>query len=277
VSAGAAKRAEWIDGWCTIAWQAWQDGRRVDAQEALRTLAAVSPAPARAQLLRGEMKLKEGDQPAAKKLWEDAVAAGAEDFRVRMALGVIARGAKETEEAEKHLLAAERLFPGYDERGLSAELNLAQLYEEEGRHDDAMKATERWLAYESGSIGEALAVAAWHAEAGRHEKSLAYFRTANEIDPFRWRLHEGWGKSLAALERREEALREFTVALEVPAALEGDRAGPPSEEDSARLLGAKAVLLMDLARTEEALDAARKALELDADCETARTVLERAR
>ena len=273
----ASKLAAWADGWCTIAWDAWQEGRKVDAQEALRTFASVAPQPARAQFLRGEMKLKEGDKEGAKALWEAALASGAEDYRVRMALGMLAREAKDDAAAEAHFLAAEKDFPGFDDRALSAELQLAQLYEETERHDLAMQAKERWLVYESGSIAEALEVARWHAEKGRNAEAVKDFEMANEIDPFRWKLHEDWGNALAALARHEEAVREFGVALQVPAALEGDRTGPASEVDRARVLGKRAASELALGRTDDAAEHARAALELDPDGADARAVLERLR
>ncbi|MBK7877295.1 MAG: tetratricopeptide repeat protein [Planctomycetes bacterium] len=275
--ADAAKTAAWADGWCTLAWHAWQGGKRVDAQEHLRTIASLAPQPARAQFLRGEMKLKDGDKDGAKALWEAALAAGVEDYRVRMALGMLAREAKDDAAAEAHFLAAEKAFPGFDERTLSAELQLAALYEETQRHDLALEAKERWLVFESGSIAEALEVARWHASKGRNAESLRYFQMANEIDPFRWRLHEDWGAALAAVGKHEEALREFGVALQVPAALEGDREGALGDADRARVLGRRASSALALGRADEASEDARAALELDPDCASARDVLERLR
>src|SRR5262249_44708725 len=93
--AGAEKLAAWSDGWCTLAWHAWQEGRKVDAQEALRTIQKLDPEPVRALFLRGEMELKSGEAEAATKVWTAALERG-EDFRVRIALGSIAAAKGET-------------------------------------------------------------------------------------------------------------------------------------------------------------------------------------
>lgn len=273
----AKRAAAWADGWCSVAWQAWQDGRRVDAQEALRTIASVTPPPPRSLFLRGEMTLKEGEREKAQALWQQAFDAGAEDFRARMAMGMMARDAGDTALAEKHFLAAEKDFPGYDERNFSAELSLAKLYATLERTDEAMAATERWLNYESGAYDEARAVALWHVEKGRAEQSLRYFEMANEVDPFRWRLHAAWGDALQALRKHEAAAREFRVALLVPQDAEGDREGPPSDAQRAELYGKQAQALFALERKDDAAEAARKALEIDPDSEAARSVLDRMR
>jgi len=273
----AGARARWIDGWCSIAWQAWQEQRRVDAQEALRVLGDERPEPARASFLRGEMALAAGKKEEARAIWEAALAAGGDDFRARIALAVLGDPETEPEFVEGQLKAAEALFPGYAERPLSAELLLAAFYDKAGRVDDALAAKERWLAYESGAPAETLEVARWHAGHARHERAAAFFARANEIDPFQWKLHADWAAALRALKRTAEAEREYRIALAVPAAHEGDEGGPADETQRAALHGGRAWALLELGRREEALVAARAALELDAECADARTVLERAR
>ena len=92
----------------------------------------------------------------------------------------------------------------------------------------------------------------------------------------------------ATAEADEEALREFEVALMTPAVLDrdlGPRPEGPSgaswdaarqefDADRAELLGRAARSLMHLGRTEQALETARSALELDPDASIAREVLE---
>src|SRR5262249_35586726 len=126
--ADPARAAAWAEGWCTLAWQAYQDGRKIDAQEALRALAGLAPQPARARKLRGEMKLRDGDTAGARAIWTELVESGEEDVRVRIALGTFAADAGELEEAERQFLAAEKDFPGLSTRELAPELALAKLY-----------------------------------------------------------------------------------------------------------------------------------------------------
>ncbi len=80
-----AELAAWRDAWCTQAWAAWQDGRAVDAEEALRILAgagqpagkqpaAAGDVPLRALRLRAEVALSRGNREEARELLERASA-----------------------------------------------------------------------------------------------------------------------------------------------------------------------------------------------------------
>ena len=273
--AGPEKLAAWADAWCTVAWHAWQEGKKVDAQEALRAIQVLDPQPARAQFLRGEIALKDGDRELAMRTWEAALASG-EDFRARVALGVLARDAGRKEDAERHLLAAEKDFPGFDEAPLSAELNLAKLYEEEDREDDAMRAVERHLAWDAGDLAGRRKVAAWHMEAKRYPEAARHLREAIEIDPFLRELHKSYGNALRASGRHEEALAEFTVGIEVPPDLDADEPGPPEPPEKAEWLGLQAACLQSLGRNGEAVERARAALALDPDCAVAKETIDRA-
>jgi tetratricopeptide (TPR) repeat protein len=265
--------AKWSDTWCTVAWSAWQTGHKVDAEEALRVIQKVTPPPSRALFLRGEISLAGGDRDKAREIWESALAGGAEDFRARVALGVIAREAGDTAAAEKHFLAAEKDFPGFDDVELSAESNLCTLYLSLDRRDDAMQARERWLAYNAGALKEEREVAAWHYDAHRYDASAKHYAQANEIDPFRRAIHRAWGDALRASGRREEALREYRVAALVPIELDADEPAALTDAESAELLALQADLLLALERRSEALDFAKRALEKDPDCELARDTL----
>ncbi len=275
VSAGAERIAAWAEGWCTVAWQAWQGGKKVDAQEALRIIQGLELQPARAQFLRGEIALKEGDRVKASEIWETALQAG-EDFRVRVALGVLADDAGRTEAAEKHFLAAEKDFPGFDELPLSAELNLSRLYVKLERTDDAMRAVERHLAWDAGDLEGRRKVAAWHFEQGRFAESARRCEEAIEIDPFLRKLHRASGDALRAAARHEEALREYTVGLAVPPEMDADEPGPVEDKERAEWLGSQAACLQGLGKNAEAADRAKKALEIDASCAIARETLDKA-
>ncbi|MFN0008864.1 MAG: tetratricopeptide repeat protein [Planctomycetota bacterium] len=266
--------ARWADAWCTVASHAWQQGKKVDAQEALRAIQTLDPQPARAQFLRGEIALQSGDRELAVEIWEAALAHG-EDFRARVALGMLARDAGKIEDAERHLLAAERLFPGFDEPALSAELNLARLYEQNERPDDAMRAVERHLAWEAGDLEGRRKVADWHLEAKRFPEAAKHLREAIEIDPFLRAVHKDYGQALRAMGKHEEALAEFTIGIQVPQHLDADEPGPPEDEERAEWLGLQAACLQELGRTAEAIERARAALELDPDCAVAKETLER--
>jgi tetratricopeptide (TPR) repeat protein len=268
-----AERRMWADGWCTVAQSAWQRRRKVDAQEALRVLSAIQPEPPRAMILRGEMLLSDGDTEGASRAWKAALAAGADDFRARIALGSLAAQADDFEEAEAEFLAAERAFPGFDERELSAELKLVKLYEENDREDDAMRARERWLAYEAGDLVQRRKVAAWHFEHKRFEESARRYQEAIEIDLFLRQVHRALGDSLFALGKHEGALREFEMVIAVPPEFDLDSSEPLGDEDQAEILARQAACHAALSRNDAALECVKKALALDPDCDAARELL----
>jgi tetratricopeptide (TPR) repeat protein len=271
--ADAEDRKRWSETWCTIAWGRWQQGARVDAEQALRRAASAGELPPRARFLQGELKLASGDGEGARAEYEAGLAAGGRDFRARMALGQLALKAGDQEQAAEHFAAAEELFPGYAEKPLAAELLLAEVLGQLGRNDEQQRARERWLAWNSDEYPLRIELARWHAAAGRPAEAERWFREANEIDPFRRALHAEWGAVLEALGRPQEALREYEVALLVPADLELDKeAGPPDGAERARLLTAQARVLVALGRGSEAREVAVRALDLDPTSEEARAI-----
>jgi len=221
--AGEDAAIAWGEGWCTIAWAAWQDGRQVDAEEALRRVKAAGLMPARSELLRAEMALAAGDREAAKEHFDAAFAAGGESFRARMARASLAGMSGDREALKANLLAAEADFPGWDEPALSAELALAQYYDEEGDEAGAMAARERWLRWNSGDVKTRLQVGAFRLERGEEGDAAAamhLFTGAVEVDPFRADAHQGRGEALLALGRFADAQDAFETALLVPAELD---------------------------------------------------------
>jgi tetratricopeptide (TPR) repeat protein len=270
----AAGLAAWQDGWCTQAWGAWQHGRRIDAEEALRQVGRASREPVRALFLLAELARTDGKPDEALELWERAFAAGGEDFFARIHAGTLKLGLGEFDEAEEHFLAAERAFPGFENPEMAAELKLVALYIEEGRRDDAMEAAERYLHYDAGSYTWRRRVADWHSGAGRWEKAAFLLQEANEIDPFSRSLHLEWGTALEHLERYREALREYVVAGIVPEHLNQEGPQPMTDAEHGELSGRRARCLVRLGLLEEAQElleaAAEEGLEAEALRESAR-------
>lgn len=269
-----AGRAAWVRGFGTLAVGAWQQGRRVDAEQALRELRRAGEEPARALFLRAEMALSSGDREGALELYQRGFAQGGEEFRARVALAGLLWQGGDLEGAEQHLLAAERAFPGYEEAGLSAELKLSALYAQQKRTEDSLRALERRLAYDAGDFGGRMRLAAWYVERGEPSRACELYREACEIDPFVRRLHVEWAEALIGLERHEEALREYGVALLTPPELDLEQPGPLSAAERARLIARQALCLLRLERLEEARAKAAEALALDPECEGARQALE---
>ncbi len=313
--ASERERLAWSEEWCRVAWGRyweWQLGEKrsrtppIEIEEALRLARKAGPLPARGLFLRGELEIAMGDLEAAVADFQAGFAAGGEDFRARMALATLLVRAEESSAAEEQYQAAELAFPGYDDPDLSAELRLAELYEGQGRQALANEARLRWLAFNADNYHIRVVVAESLDAEGRFAESASLWQEANEVDPFNRHLHVGWGRALARLERREEALREFDVALSIPTELDGDvrignhlaASGTPAalgrlelylkglgedlspEECAKRLLGRfaeeepialgeMAKVLVELGRLEEARSAIDRALGLDPDCASA--------
>jgi len=229
-------RATWADEWTTVAWGSWQQGRKIDAEGALQVLADANEAPLRSVFLRGNMAAAGGNMPRARVLWEAAVADGGREYRSIVALAQLQMGGvgaeRDLDLARATLEIAVEAFPGYGGGSLSAERMLADLYSLEGDQDESMRWLEEWTRWNAGEYDARLTVAAWHVEAGRDEEAVKLYAEANEVDMFRRDLHVDWAEALQRLEHFELALREFRVALAVPAALDPDHivyTGPPGD------------------------------------------------
>lgn len=221
----ADERDQWAEGWCTVAWSAFQQERRVDAESALRTLQAAGLEPPRAVALRGHLALAARELGAAKEHFERLFAAGGEDYFGRLALAEAAFKAGREEEAEDHLERAEAAFPGFPTAEVSAELARARFYASAGKSEQAVAAKERWLDWNADALTERLEVARALAQSGRHEAACVRFEEAVEIDPFLRALHRDYGRSLLELKSFVLARREFLAAQLVPSDLDGDELG----------------------------------------------------
>ena len=267
--ADAKARARWCEDWITVAAGSFQQGRKVDAQEALRHLGAEEAQHPRAALLRGEMALSEKDPAPAIALYRQAFAAGGEDFRARMALASLLKNEEKLDEALLEARAAEKAFPGYPEKELNAERLVAAILTSQGDTDGAMAEIEKWLDVESGDFDGRIAVAAWHMQKGRPERAAQRLDEANQVDPFRRKLHEQWAEALFACKRYEEALREYRVGPLVPAAMDADRPAELSDAGKANWIVHEAICLRELRRLPEAKAKLAAALELDPGCKLA--------
>lgn len=228
----AGEKDRWVEDWVTVAWGSWQQGRKIDAEEALRLADLAEVPSARGLVLRGLIALDRENLGRAKKFLLEAVELGARDYRGLMALGRLHGMASQYEKAEEVYLLAEDSWPGFDDPDFSAELSLAELYNQLGRDDDRMEAIESWLMWNPGNYEYRIEVATWHAKSERPARAEKLFAEANEIDPFRRDLHRAWGDALMALERYEEAEREYRVTQAVPPDLDFDHlryVGPMDE------------------------------------------------
>ena len=114
-------------------------------------------------------------------------------------------------EPAEHLID---MLPQYVEPD-SPYLALARASEELGRHDEAVDALERFWqqgGYEPASLKR---LGAWLEEAGRTGEAIKVYQSVNMVDPLDQELHGALGDLLLDRDRASEALREFSVALEL--------------------------------------------------------------
>ena len=261
--------ARWCEDWVTVAAGSYQQGRKVDAEEALRHLGAEEAKHPRAAILRGEMALAAQDDKHAVEFYQQAFAAGGDDFRARMALATLFKVDDKLDLALAQVRAAEKVFPGYPEKEFNAERLEAAILTTQGDTDGAMQAIEKWLDCESGDFDGRLAVAAWHMQKGRPEKAAVRLDEANQIDPFRRKLHQAWAEALVAQKKWEDALREYRIGPVVPAEMDADKPPEMGDAEKAQWMAHEAMCLRELGRNSEAKAKAEKALELDPGCDAA--------
>ena len=106
------------------------------------------------------------------------------------------------------------MLPQYVEPD-SPYLALARAHTEIDNHDDAVAALEafwRQGGYEPTSLKR---LGGWLHEAGRTDDAVRVFQSVNMVDPLDQELHGVLGELLLDGDRAEEALREFSIALEL--------------------------------------------------------------
>jgi tetratricopeptide (TPR) repeat protein len=258
-------RARWADGWIGVARASFAAGKRVDAEDALRRLKALPVEPARAGLLRGDIALQQDDDEAALAHYQRAFAGGAEDYRARFTAGKLLEAQGDDEAAIAMLEAALRAFPGWDDPGLSAELELAAIHKRRGDDERALEHEERRLDWDAGNLALRLRVAeAWTAR-GRPERAVLRLEECVEIDPFVRKVHRQLAEAQEAVGDHAGAARSWRLLQKVPAELDGLDGTPVEDSELAAWIGREALALSKDGRCEEALARASEALGLVPD------------
>ena len=245
--------------------KAWGDffaGRRVDAGTGLARLLKEKPKDPAAQLLRGRLAFALGNMELAEECLEQAFAGGQEDFHGRLELARIRLRQKRRAAALEQFEAAHRAWPTCTDPQLSPLLARARLYAAQQRPEQEAAELERFIAVAGDAREPRLELAARKGAQGDRRGQARLLRQALHIDPFDTAGLTEYGLALQALERREEALRVLAAALAVPAELDANRGEREGREKTfrARILAARASLLLDLGRRAEAAQEARRAL-----------------
>jgi tetratricopeptide (TPR) repeat protein len=270
----AALRAAWADQWISVARASFLAGKRVDAEDALRRLKGIEPEPARATLLRAEIALQQDDDERALELFLKAFAAGSEDYRARFTAGKLLDMAGDKPAAIVQMERAAAIFPGWDDPSLSAELELSELYKQQGDEEKALEARERRLDWDAGTLPLRLQVAKAWMERGRPERAIVRLEEALEIDPFVRSIYSDLAAAQEATSDHSGAARAWRMVQKVPAELDVLDNTPADDQLRATWMGREALALARSGQVAEAHVRAQAALQLDPDQAAAKEALD---
>jgi len=255
-----------------LGWGAYFQGRTVDAGVELRKCFQLSPGDGRAKLLEGRLAYAMGNLPLAQASLEEAFQKGADDFFARLELAAILGKKGRTAASLAQLEGAHRCWPTCNDTRYSPLLQRARIYRKLGQEKRSMAELERFVSLSGFARPPRLRLAAYYKKLGDRNKEARYLREALDIDPFDRKVLEDYALCLQVLGRKEEALDMLEAALEVPPELDhappqGKKKPTPQEEArfQARIRAARAALLLDLGRKEEAKVEARRAWQAAPD------------
>ncbi|MDP6928151.1 MAG: tetratricopeptide repeat protein, partial [Planctomycetota bacterium] len=227
-----------------VGWAYAQRQNPIDASRYLQKVLRDDPENGRAKLLHAELLRQRGATEDAAAAYREGFAAGASDFDSHVRFGQLLEGADDAAGAIEQYQRAKDCWPGCTDQKVAPSLLLARLYRELGRQDDAMVELRAFCELTGRAFQPRLELAEIERKRGDRRAEARYLREAAEIDPFLRRLHVRLGDALVALEQLPAAIKEYEVALAVPADLDRDNvlsdpsAPPIGEADSAEAGGA---------------------------------------
>jgi len=262
------------------AWSCFRLGKDVDARRHLGRLLEIDPQNVEGLFLSGEIAFSSGRTEQAEDYYRRGLEKGGEDFHVFNHLGIICRDKGEIDESVVFFEKALDCFPGFTGPE-TPYLHLVSVNMMKGDPEQALEWLWRYTRLSEQDFESRLSLAGHYRREGRLSRAALLFREAIEIDPFIRSLHLELGKILHDLGKSDEALEALDVALLVRPVLEND----PKEEGTAAedydsladVHAARAAILADLGRIDEAREAAEKALSCKPDHGAAKSLLEKLR
>lgn len=207
--------------WARLGWARLQRGLAIDAGTALGKALALVPDDPAVILLSGRLAEANDRADLAMKAYERYLAAGEDDFHVRLFLAkrILDRG-EDTAAAIPHLEAAKACFP-YVLGPHSPHLLLAKLYKGGGEVEQAVRELDAYAAIAGEDYGVRKELKAWYRARQDHETVVRLCGEMVEISPFGanpgktpdLELHQHYADALLALGRRDEAMRELEVQV----------------------------------------------------------------
>jgi len=180
---------------------------------AARRALAADPQHLLARYLLGLALVRSGDLDAAREPLQAVLAAGRDGYELRLALARLARAAGDPKAFEEHLQAAKRWDP--DQTTPAREL--AELYEMQGRADEALAELAQICRIEEHSLAAAMTLVRKCLTLGKPEKLLDYAPIALAIHPAEPFVLQQYGAALVRASRYREALPVLEAAVAVAA------------------------------------------------------------
>jgi tetratricopeptide (TPR) repeat protein len=252
----------------------------VDAGAALEKARSLTPDAPLVILLEGRVAAANQRPDLAQKHFERFLEAGGDDYEVRLFLAQQAIERKDSKAAAEHWEAAKRCFP-FDTGKGNPYVELGKFHEARGDAAAALAEYEALAAIDPENytvrverLKPAYLARKDHAAVTRVSEEMIDISPfgANKDSPPDLDLHRDFADALLALGRRDDALRELRVQVELVERLpEEERLGAGALKDRLRL----GDLLLELGKPEDALEQALAALRLAPD--DAEAILLRAR
>jgi tetratricopeptide (TPR) repeat protein len=253
----------------------------IDAGAALQKALEVAPDLPDVILLEGRLAERNKREDLALAHYRRFLDLKQDDLEVRLFLAKKELGeGGDRAKAIEHLEAAKKCFPRYLGKD-SPYVLLAQLHRGAGKMDLAIRELEAFAEIAAEDYGVRKELKAWyrsksnHAAVARVSEEMIDVSPfgANPKDPPDLALHRDFAEALLALNRRDEALRERIVQVELISRLPEEVRIGEGEVDDRMALGD---LLLDMGRPDEALEQAVGALRLAPDHAGARILKARA-
>jgi tetratricopeptide (TPR) repeat protein len=254
-----------------LAWAYLSSGEsKVDASLTANKALELDPANADAHAVLGLLHFEEKNLPAARAELEKALQGGTRfRFRSHSALGTIARRDGQKELAAEHLEKAKAASPraGATQGGPKCTYYvLADLYMELGKEDMAVRQMEELSAFAPEDPQCRTRIVTHYMKKDTDEGARKAFEALGEltfINPYEKATHEFLARTAARLGEHDVTIREYGYLLK----------SPDTNPKIAYLALAKAHAAKG--EGEKAVEFARKLLEIDAENEDAKAILEK--
>lgn len=254
-----------LDAHVDLGWAFAQRGIAIDAANRVRIVLGIDPGHGRGLLLQAELLRQRKAMAEAERAYRQGFDAGADDFDSRVRYGQLLAERGEVDDAIEQFQRAKACWPQCTDRSMAPNLLLARLLRDNGREPEAMMELKAFVSRTGRAFEPRLELAAMELKNGDRAAEARLLQEAVWIDPFMRELHVRLGHAYEALDRREDALREFRVALAVPP--QADRANmdradgeiPDPSSPGERLI--RAEICLRIAELQHALGQAESALE----------------